>query len=74
MWRRPCNTERLASAQEVYNYQSGAVMVWCGISIGARNDPVLLEDFLNAVSYQGTILHIFVFSYAALGPNFSITK
>lgn len=44
-----------------------------GNSIGARTDLVLLEFFLNTISYRDNILQPFVFSYAAnTGPNFHL--
>ncbi|KAL1493686.1 hypothetical protein ABEB36_009381 [Hypothenemus hampei] len=71
IWRQPGNENRLQHVQEVHSFRGGTIMVWGGISFGGRTDLVLIENFLNAVSYRNQILQPIVLPYAAaVGENF----
>lgn len=73
VWRRSGNVERLQHVQEVYTYRGGTVMVWGGITIGGRTEPIFPNGFLRAQQYLNTILEPIVRPWAgAVGQNFHL--
>lgn len=74
-WRKPGNAERLRSAQTVYSYQGGTLMVWGGIIIGGRTDLVLVETSLTGRLYRDLIVEPVVVPYArSVGSAFTLMQ